>query len=142
MGLIELASAQSVWRGLDYFEEKKVLNWNETDFELYDGIVQGSSVYQVHLDIEHPKRSTCNCPFALGRRVICKHMIAMYFTIVPQAAEDFLKMVDEWEEEEEEAQKEHIEDIRRYVMRLSKAELQEKYLEALLELEEYRGRGW
>lgn len=141
MGLIELASAQSVWRGLDYFEEKKVLNWNETDFELYDGIVQGSSVYQVHLDIEHPKRSTCNCPFAQGRRVICKHMIAMYFTIVPQAAEDFLKMVDEWEKEEEKAQKEHSEDIRRYVMRLSKAELQEKYLEALLELEEYRGRG-
>ena len=142
MGLIELARAQSVWRGLDYYEEKKVLDWKETGFEQYDGTVQGNSVYQVHLDIEHPKRSTCNCPFAQGRRVICKHMIAMYFTIVPQAAEDFLKMVDEWEEEEEEAQKEHIEDIRRYVMRLSKAELQEKYLEALLELEEYRGRGW
>ena len=142
MGLIELARAQSVWRGLDYYEEKKVLDWKETDFEQYYGTVQGSSVYQVHLDIEHPKRSTCNCPFALGRRVICKHMIAMYFTIVPQAAEDFLKMVDEWEEEEEEAQKEHIEDIRRYVMSLSKAELQEKYLEALLELEEYRNRGW
>ena len=121
MGLIELARAQSVWRGLDYYEEKKVLDWKETDFEQYYGTVQGSSVYQVHLDIEHPKRSTCNCPFAQGRRVICKHMIAMYFTIVPQAAEDFLKMVDEWEEEEEEAQKEHIEDIRRYVMRLSKA---------------------
>ena len=142
MGMIELASGASVWRGLDYFEEKKVLDWKETDVEQYDGTVQGSSIYQVHLDIEHPRRSTCNCPFAQGRRVICKHMMAMYFTIWPQAAEDFLKQVDEWEKEEEKGKEAHIEEIKRYVKSLSKAELQEKYLEALLELEERRDRYW
>ena len=142
MGMIELASGASVWRGLDYFEEKKVLDWKETDVAQYDGTVQGSSIYQVHLDIEHPRRSTCNCPFAQGRRVICKHMMAMYFTIWPQAAEDFLKQVDEWEKEEEEAQKKHVEELRKYVKNLSKADLQEKYLAALLELEERRDRYW
>ena len=142
MGMIELASGTSVWRGLDYFEEKKVLDWKETDVAQYDGTVQGSSIYQVHLDIEHPRRSTCNCPFAQGRRVICKHMMAMYFTIWPQAAEDFLKQVDEWEKEEEKEKEAHIEEIKRYVKSLSKAELQEKYLEALLELEERRDRYW
>lgn len=142
MGMIELASGASVWRGLDYFEEKKVLDWKETDVEQYDGTVQGSSIYQVHLDIGHPRRSTCNCPFAQGRRVICKHMMAMYFTIWPQAAEDFLKQVDEWEKEEEKEKEAHIEEIKRYVKSLSKAELQEKYLEALLELEERRDRYW
>ena len=142
MGMIELASGASVWRGLDYFEEKKVLDWKETDVAQYDGTVQGSSIYQVHLDIEHPRRSTCNCPFAQGRRVICKHMMAMYFTIWPQAAEDFLKQVDEWEKEEEKEKEAHIEEIKRYVKSLSKAELQEKYLEALLELEERRDRYW
>ena len=142
MGMIELASGASVWRGLDYFEEKKVLDWKETDVAQYDGTVQGSSIYQVHLDIEHPRRSTCNCPFAQGRRVICKHMMAMYFTIWPQAAEDFLKQVDEWEKEEEKGKEAHIEEIKRYVKSLSKAELQEKYLDALLELEERRDRYW
>ena len=105
MGLIEVASAESVWRGMDYYEEKKALGWEETGYEQYDGTVKGQSVYQVHLDIEHPRRSTCSCPFAQGRRVVCKHMIAMYFTIRPQAAIDFLKQVDEWEKEEEEARK-------------------------------------
>jgi len=99
-------------------------------------------VYQVHLDIEHPRRSTCSCLFAQGRRVVCKHMIAMYFTIRPQAAIDFLKQVDEWEKEEEEAQKTHVEELKKHIKSLSKAELQEKYLEALLELEERRNRYW
>jgi hypothetical protein len=67
-------------------------------------------------------------------------MIAMYFTIRPQAATDFLQQVAEWEKEEEEAQKTHVEELKKYVKRLSKAELQEKYLEALLELEEIRDR--
>ena len=74
--------------------------------------------------------------------MVCKHMIAMYFTIRPQAATDFLKRVDEWEKEEEEAQETHIEELKRYVKSLSKADLQEKYLEALLELEEIRDQYW
>ncbi len=142
MGLIEVASGESVWRGMDYYEEKKVLSLEETGYEQYDGTVKGQAVYQVHLDIEHPRRSTCSCPFAKGRRVVCKHMIAMYFTIRPQAAADFLKQVDEWEKEEEEAQKTHVEELKKYVKSLSKADLQEKYLEALLELEERRNRYW
>ncbi|WP_278296961.1 SWIM zinc finger family protein [Butyrivibrio sp. ob235] len=54
------------------------------------------------MDKEHPRKSSCTCPFAEGRRVICKHMIALYFTAEPKAAEDFLKQVEEWEKEEEE----------------------------------------
>ena len=28
MGLIEIASGDSVWRGLDYYNEKKVVTWS------------------------------------------------------------------------------------------------------------------
>ena len=69
-------------------------------------------------------------------------MIALYFTIRPQAASDFLKQVDEWEKEEEKARKAHIEELRKYVKRMRKSELQEKYLDALLELEERRNQYW
>ena len=31
MGLIELASGNSVWRGLDYYERKKIVSWEKTE---------------------------------------------------------------------------------------------------------------
>ena len=69
MGLIEVASSESVWRGMDYYNEKRVLGWEETGYEQYDGTVKGQAGYQVHLDIKHPRKSACSCPFAQGRRV-------------------------------------------------------------------------
>ena len=138
MGLIETASANSVWRGMDYYEAKKVISWEKTGTFAYDGVVSGSegNKYIVHIETNHPRRSTCNCPFAEGRRVVCKHMIALYFTAVPNAADDFLRQVEEWEAEEQEREKQHYEDLRKYVNQLSKAELRERLYDALVELEE------
>ena len=42
MGLIETASANSVWRGMDYYEAKKVISWEKTGTFAYDGVVSGS----------------------------------------------------------------------------------------------------
>lgn len=138
MGLIETASANSVWRGMDYYEAKKVISWERTGTFAYDGVVSGSegNKYTVHIETNHPRRSTCNCPFAEGRRVVCKHMIALYFTAVPNAADDFPRQVEEWEAEEQEREKQHYEDLRKYVNQLSKAELRERLYDALVELEE------
>ena len=110
---------------------------------IYDGLVAGSgnNHYVVHIEKSHPRRSTCNCPFAEGRRVVCKHMIALFFTAEPQAAKDFLRQVEEWEAEEKEREKQHYEDLRRYVKSLSKADLQEQLYNALVELEE-RNNYW
>lgn len=138
MGLIEIASGKSVWRGMDYYNDKKVISWEKTGDETYRGVVSGSedNIYNVYIDKEHPRKSTCNCPFADGRRVICKHMIALYFTAEPEAAEAFLKEVEAWEAEETERMEQHYKDLERYVKTLSKAELQKQLLSALIELEE------
>lgn len=138
MGLIEIASGKSVWRGMDYYNNKKVISWEKTGDGAYSGIVSGSedSIYNVHIDKEHPRKSTCDCPFADGRRVVCKHMIALYFTAEPKAAEDFLKKVEEWKAEELEREEQHYGDLERYVKMLSMAELQEQLLDALIQLEE------
>lgn len=140
MGLIEIASGNSVWRGMDYYNNKKVVSWDSSEAGVYDGKVSGSgnNTYTVHIDTIHPRKSVCNCPFADGRRVVCKHMIALYFTAEPKAAEDFLKEVEKWEAEEEVREQQHYEDMKEYVESLSKTELQERLLEALLELEERR----
>lgn len=67
-------------------------------------------------------------------------MIALYFTAEPNAAEDFLKQVEEWEKEEEEQERQHYIELRKYVNSLTKAELQERLYNALIELEDARDR--
>ena len=140
MGLIEIASNKSVWRGMDYYNNKKVVSWESSGTGIYEGMVSGSdsNIYTVHIDTEHPRKSSCNCPFADGKRVVCKYMIALYFTVEPKVAKDFLKEVEKWEAEEEEREQQHYEDMKRYVKRLSKTELQEQLLDALVQLEERR----
>ena len=144
MGLIEMASGSSVWRGMDYYERKMVCSWKKSGEEACDGVVSGSegNKYSVHIDKVHPRKSSCNCPFAEGRRVICKHMIALLFTSEPKAAEDFLRQVEEWEQEEKERDQLHYKELREYVNSLPKKELQERLYDALLELEDIRNRYW
>ena len=144
MGLIEMASGNSVWRGMDYYERKMVCSWKKSGEEAYDGVVSGSegNKYSVHIDKVHPRKSSCNCPFAEGRRVICKHMIALLFTAEPKAAKDFLRQVEEWEQEEKEREQLHYKELREYVNGLSKKELQEQLYDALVELGDIRNRYW
>ena len=129
---------------MDYYNNKKVESWKEVEQGIYNGIVTGSgnNKYIVHVNKFHPRKSTCNWPFADGRRVVCKHMIALYFTAEPNAATDFMKEVEKWEEEEELREQEHYEDLRQYVKSLSKTELQEQLLDALIQLEERRDYYW
>ena len=144
MGLIEMASGNSVWCGMDYYERKIVCSWKKSGEEAYDGVVSGSegNKYSVHIDKVHPRKSSCNCPFAEGRRIICKHMIALLFTAEPKAAKDFLRQVEEWEQEEKERERLHYKELSEYVNSLSKKELQERLYDALVELEDIRNRYW
>lgn len=74
--------------------------------------------------------------------MICKHMIALYFTAEPKVAKDFLKQAEEWEREEEERERQHYIELQKYVNSLSKAELQEQLYNALVELENRRNYYW
>lgn len=93
MGLLECASGASVWRGYDYYNEKKVKNLTETDAGMFTANVMGtaSEPYVVEIDVAHPRKSTCNCPHADGKRIVCKHMVATYFTAYPEEAVRFYR---------------------------------------------------
>lgn len=142
MGLIDLASGASIWRGYDYYENKKVGSFEKVNESEYSGAVNGSGTdcYQVIINIEHPRKSKCNCPHADGRRVICKHMIALYFTIFPKAAADFIKEVEEYDREEEKRQQEEYKEIERHVNSLSKQELREALISYMADEKERRYR--
>ena len=133
MGLIDLASSNSLWRGIDYYQSKKVKKIKKISDDEYNSIVSGTEEYNVHIDINHPRKSTCTCPFADGRRVICKHMVATFFTIYPEEAERIIKEEQEYEEEEERLFEEHLEEVREYVNGLTEDEVRALLIDKLMD---------
>ena len=132
-----MTSGNSVRRGIDYYEAKRVLTWVKSGQYLYDGIVSGSEekVYHVHVDLEKSRKSVCDCALAKGYRVICKHMIALCFTAEPKTVQAFQKKIKKWEEKEE-RERQYYEELEKHVKAFSKRELQEKLFNELVELEE------
>lgn len=135
MALLDLASGQSFWKGMDYYEKKRVEKVLQINPQLFESEVKGSqgNIYHVTMDTKHPKKSTCNCPFAEGRRVICKHMVATYFTQFPQEVDRVMKEIEEQEEVIDTRRQEREKEIKAYVHSLSKQELRNRLLTYLLE---------
>ena len=146
MGLRELSSYKSLWRGYNYFIQGKVLEIDKISDHEFEAKVRNdeNKIYNIHLDLNHPRKSTCNCPHADGKRIICKHMMASYFAIFPDEAKEYIQEVERYEEEEEERfrqsvimREERIKDIKKYINKLTKKELKEKLLEYMIEFEFY-----
>ena len=133
MGLIDLASSNSLWRGIDYYQSKNVKKIKKISDDEYNSIVSGTEEYNVHIDINHPRKSTCTCPFAAGRRVICKHMVATFFTIYPEEAERIIKEEQEYEEIEERMFEEHLEEVKEYVNGLTDDEVRAALIDKLMD---------
>lgn len=140
MGLIECASNVSYWRGYDYFKKNKVENLIETGEGLFTAEVQGSSdePYIVEIDIKHPRRSKCNCPHADGKRIICKHMVAVYLTVYPEEAERIYNEAIAYEEEEERRSEELMRKVVAHIKKMKKEELQQTLTAFLLDGPEWQ----
>lgn len=123
MSLQICASAASQWKGYGYYKQNKVKEWKQIGETQYEWYVKGSGAepYPVVIDLNHPRKSTCTCPHAAGRRIVCKHYLALFFTIFPQEAEDYYSQMIEYEKEEREVRR--YESIEAYVYSLSLSEL-------------------
>ena len=138
MSLLTTASGKSVYRGYEYYVENKVLSCNRIDDFEYEGIVKGTmqEPYKVHINLNKIRSSTCDCPFANGRK-ICKHMVAVFFASFPDEARKYKAELDAYYEEEEKQEAELDDMIQKYIKKLSKTELQEALLQVL-----YDGPEW
>jgi SWIM zinc finger. len=138
MSILSIASNASAWRGYEYYKGKRVLSWKQTGEHEFEGKVAGSEKepYQVIIDTEHPKKSTCNCLHAEGKRILCKHKIALFFTVFPKEADRYIAEIEEYERDEEEREQERYNQIVKYVKSLSKEELRIALINALVEAEE------
>ena len=138
MSILTAASSKSAWRGYEYFLEDKVKFVKKLDDTHFCGAVAGSETepYAVTIDIEHPKRSICDCPFANGLKV-CKHMVAVYFAAFPEEAIKFKAAIDRAIEEEEQYREELPGKIEKYINKLNKEQLRDLALSLIYELPEY-----
>lgn len=133
MSLLSSASSESCWRGYEYFKSKKVSQLQCLGDMRFQATVVGSGKkpYDVVIDLEHVRRSSCTCPHAAGRRVICKHMVAAFFTVFPAEAQKYYDEIQKAEEEWEDYQEERYDKYIKYVRSLKKKEAQDRLLEVL-----------
>ena len=139
MNFFNSASSQSVWRGYHYYRGGNVLSYEKIDDHTYSGIVSGSNdnKYNVTIDISKPKRSVCDCPHSEGSRIVCKHKCALYFAVFPEKADEFIRMVEE-EQEEVDAEREQLEsEVHHYVYHMTRSELQYALLDILFSSDDY-----
>ena len=141
------ASNASLWKGVNYYKEGKVVSFDLCGNDVVRGVVAGNegNFYDTTIDLPHPKRSVCNCPFAEGRLVICKHMVALYFTAAPNSfehyEEDMRSEEARYELEEARWRKEELELIKKHVAALSAKEARERLVDILYQdALEYRYR--
>jgi hypothetical protein len=138
MSILSIASNASAWRGYEYYGEKKVLSWEQIGEHEFEGKIEGNEKepYHVMIDTEHPKKSICDCPHAKGKKIVCKHKIALFFTVFPEEAEKYIAEIEEYEREEEKQELESYKQIEKYVKSLSKEELRIALINALVEAKE------
>lgn len=140
MGMIECTSGASLWRGYDYYKENKVKNLIETSSGLFTADVEGNSdePYVVEIDIAHPRKSKCNCPHADGKRIVCKHMMAVYFAAFPEEAQRIYNEALAYQEQADKRAEELYERVRQHVWKMRKNEVQQALLELLFDGPEWQ----
>lgn len=83
------------------------------------------------MNIEHPRSSKCNCPHASGKKIVCKHMVALYFTIFPKEAKKFEEDAEKAMLEYEEYQEQLYNNVEKRIYSMSRGELQEALLDVI-----------
>ena len=136
--LLNDASYRSYWRGYEYFKEGRVKNIQRFDGTTYSAIVSGCKDYHVKIDFAHPRKSTCDCPHAEGRRVVCKHIVAVSLCLDESEADRFKYEKTIYASEEEERRAKKYEKYMGFARTMSPRELREAYVELMIELDEYR----
>lgn len=135
VSILTVASGQSVYRGYEYSQSKKVLHMEHCGEGIIQAVVSGSGncTYDVIVDEAHPRKSQCTCPHAAGKHIVCKHIVAVYFAAHPQEAKKYIEDLEAYWEEEEQRQEEQADNLIKYVHSMKKSELQEALLQLLFD---------
>lgn len=73
--LLAVLEQRILERGYTYFSDGTVFNTRVEQGRFLTSNVQGSAVYEVRLDLQDVRNSTCSCPYSR----FCKHIAATFF---------------------------------------------------------------
>ncbi|MDD3938669.1 MAG: SWIM zinc finger family protein [Bacilli bacterium] len=147
MGILESASSASFWRGFYYYRNHAVKQFAKVADRVYAGTVSGGSDYHVVIDLDHVRNSTCDCPHASGKRIVCKHKVALYFAVFPKEAKKAEKSLQEAKKREEErmanydkAYEKIRQEVKEYVDSMPIEDLKERLISMIADeqMEQYR----
>ena len=133
------ASGRSFWRGYWYYKNGNVVSWRKISESEYEGTVKSDNQkdqYKVTINLDKPRASKCNCPFAEGKYKVCKHMVALYFAIFPDEAKEFDEEVYEFEKEQERKAKkreERFNNLKKEVSGWTREQLENYVVNTMLE---------
>ena len=123
MSVLTCASGSSCWRGLEYYKRNKILQIKKISDIEFKGVVSGIKEYEVYLNLKNARKSTCNCPLANGKMIMCKHIIATYFKAVPGSAKAFEDEQNRLEKEYDEYQENEYQNVIKFINKMTKKEL-------------------
>jgi len=141
MSIFDITSHNSLRRGFDYYESKRVSKLTKINDSYYEAVVSNSEKHEYHVcfNTKHPRRSTCTFPHAEGRMIICKHKVAVFFQIFPHEVEMFIEEIDAQEKEAELLyqihlikQRERYEEVKAYVDQLPLETLKETLIDYIM----------
>lgn len=147
MSLMSCASGASLWKGYNYYLERRATITRRICNAQYEGTVPGSNgaTYDVKIDLEHVRKSTCTCPHVQGTRIICKHMIALFFTVYPLEAHKYNEQLLEYERMAEQIEAELVNEqielenrVAKFISTRTKKDLQEIVIRLLDEGSEWQ----
>lgn len=133
MSLLSCTSNQSAWRGYHYYLNRKVQSVKRISSTQFQGTVSGSDgkTYDVFIDVEHPRLSSCTCPHAAEKQIVCKHQIALFFSAFPLEATKYYKEATEHEREQEQLYEEQENQVIDCVDNMTRDQLQQVLLQVL-----------
>lgn len=142
--LLELTTKTIIDRGLEYYlenhveEPKTVLIEGE---EYYHAKVKGShhAFYETTINLLRPNQSSCTCPYAHGKVLVCKHMVALLFKLYPNKVKEYDPLAYVKYYKKLANKKVFIEMAVDYINQLSEVELKEHLFSYMLEENERKG---
>lgn len=113
MSILTSSSGASVSRGYYYYKYGKMKNVKQLNDYEFEGYVYGSQKdpYYVRINIKHPRKSHCDCPYANGN-IVCKHMVSLYFSLFPDEVDDYEAWMNSDYEEDEDDYDDDYDDYR------------------------------
>ncbi len=160
MSLLTCASIASVFYGCQLAEQKRVSNVKQVEPGIYSGTVLGSDdvSYETMINVPHARAlSKCNCTHASGRRVVCEHMVALFFTVFPDEIKKYHKECKEAEKQAETDRIQAAKDVEKLIKTMPRKDLEiatrflllhgpewlyDKFVRYFIDFPELKNRWW